>query len=487
MVDWHRQTGSPSTPMTPMTDNEAHPDHEAGGVMDILTHPWMRELLLLLFTSLDSASSWVAAADLVREMVRQDGVLILTDLFWYGLSVLVGRGEGAGLATGPEGSLTDAHSEVTVECDEDDDDAMQHSLFSVVLRLLEAMTRFTPAAAQALLHCQALPKLVASFWILAGYGPGDPTYHDDLAVAGLVRLLDRCLQLSPDIRPTLLEAGIIPYMLAASLTPTGEGLMLVDTVRFLKRHHIVRAATNGKGQQASASVLAPYLPVQMIRVVSEEKPETTVRIFNSSVKCPDVIWGPSQRVACFAHVDRVLAPSTAHVVDHPYDWPVPPAGPSPGDDPYDDLSSLWQVNGIYLEQLLLCGPESFVRTLAPQDFLCQLLSPMTRLLKIRSNSLSSTPAATPTNLASSALERLPPEPLVRAHLLLQSVQRIATLWPLHPNIWESIGVPTVCALMDWTLTSSDRQVRIAAHATPLVSDPDRKPEPVLAICRSPSP
>ena len=42
-------------------------------------------------------------------------------------------------------------------------------------------------------------------------------YLDDLAVSNLVRLLDRCLAISPDIRPTLAEAGIVPYLLTASL------------------------------------------------------------------------------------------------------------------------------------------------------------------------------------------------------------------------------------------------------------------------------
>jgi hypothetical protein len=37
---------------------------------DLLTHPWVRELLLLLLAALEQAGSWASSADMVREMLR---------------------------------------------------------------------------------------------------------------------------------------------------------------------------------------------------------------------------------------------------------------------------------------------------------------------------------------------------------------------------------------------------------------------------------
>lgn len=51
----------------------------------------------------------------------------------------------------------DNSSEVTVDCGSDDDDYHEYihfSLYAIILRLLEAMTRYTPAAVQALVQSQ---------------------------------------------------------------------------------------------------------------------------------------------------------------------------------------------------------------------------------------------------------------------------------------------------------------------------------------------
>lgn len=122
--------------------------------------------------------------------IRHDGVSVLVDLYWYGISLLtkgwrlesphaVGHSDfsdghsevGQSLPTHSLGSdkttartaplltprtlLYPAVWQVTVDvCAEADHDYVAHSIFSLVLKLLQAMIAFTPAIVQALRTCQ---------------------------------------------------------------------------------------------------------------------------------------------------------------------------------------------------------------------------------------------------------------------------------------------------------------------------------------------
>lgn len=79
-------------------DEHAERDVAAAEETDLLTHPLLRELLLLLLTTLETAQAWAPIADLVREMIRQDATLVLTDLYWYAQSLLVSMPHIRGLA-----------------------------------------------------------------------------------------------------------------------------------------------------------------------------------------------------------------------------------------------------------------------------------------------------------------------------------------------------------------------------------------------------
>lgn len=161
------------------------------GEIDLMTQPLLRELLLLLVTTLEAPQvrklsfegggnqswsrihspslpprqqSWASLADLVREMIRQGGTSILMDLYWHGMSLLyqeTGEEDGASLRDPTRSSPSfspyqqgphyhhDDGSEVTVDCPEHE--FMHFSMFAIVLRLFDAMARYTPAAVQALL------------------------------------------------------------------------------------------------------------------------------------------------------------------------------------------------------------------------------------------------------------------------------------------------------------------------------------------------
>lgn len=92
-----------------------------------------------------------------------------------------------------------------------------------VPRLLQVVLALAFTCRVCLSSCprQAFPRLIASFWVLAGHPPSH--YYDDLAIAGLVGLLGRCLLLSPDLRPSMLQAGLMPYLLAACIGPQVVG------------------------------------------------------------------------------------------------------------------------------------------------------------------------------------------------------------------------------------------------------------------------
>jgi len=114
--------------------------------------------------------AWAPLADLVREMMRQGGTSVLMSLYWHAMSLLfrpvsVVQGSGSccmhSSPSSPEQQQPHHHhhhhddgSEVTVDCPEGEEgfhDFMHYSLFAIVLRLFEAMARYTPAAVQALL------------------------------------------------------------------------------------------------------------------------------------------------------------------------------------------------------------------------------------------------------------------------------------------------------------------------------------------------
>jgi hypothetical protein len=420
--------------------------HEAEAGDFLLTHPWLRELLLIMLASLEKCWSWRAGVELVREAIRQDGFPILTDLLWYAQSLLIN----AGVRQPSHVDSTffnDIQSEVTVECGDEDEDFIHHSVFALILRLLEVMTRYTPAAAHALQQCQAFPRLVALAWPLAGGGATgiERVHADELALSQLVQLLDRCLHLFPDIRPHLASAGVVEYLLAASIGESGQGLMLLDTAGFLRRYHLPF-----QGAGANSSLLIPYLPPQLVKIFAEERPEIVSRLFNSDALKPDLIWQSQHRQACFRAVKNALQPSLDRFMDHPLDWPLPVEAPATMDAAavtacyeaiYPDLAARPQVMLLFLEEFLVSTPPTFTRLLPAQEFLCQLLSPISRLVRDR--------------LPRSKYyedERLPQDGLERAKLLLQVLLHLVTHWPVHGSMWESVAVPAICGLMDWTLS-----------------------------------
>lgn len=131
---------------------------EEGMGLDLMTDAWLRELLLLLLSSLESCKDWRVGSDLVREAIRYNCLGILMDLFWYCQSLILAVGKppafppACGFVESPsQRDVCDAASDVTVDCD---DDYVAHSIFSIVLHIFLAMTRFTPATNQLLYQCQ---------------------------------------------------------------------------------------------------------------------------------------------------------------------------------------------------------------------------------------------------------------------------------------------------------------------------------------------
>ena len=188
--------------------------------------------------------------------------------------------------------------------------------------------------------------------------------------------------------------------------------------------------------------LASLLPPQLVRVIGDEKPEAAARLFNApeGVRCPDLIWTTAHRRACFARAHRVIGAAVTRIRARPGDWPTEEeeeegegreGNVAPGqqeqqqqqvdeEDPYPDLSALPQVHGIYLEEFLrtpttataaaeaaaaaqgtrsdaapAATAAAFIRPVASQDLLCQLLSPLSRLVKAHRASSSSSAAAAP--------------------------------------------------------------------------------------------
>jgi hypothetical protein len=285
---------------------------------------------------------------------------------------------------------------------------------------------------------------------------------------------DRCIVVSPDVRPRMEEAGVAPYLLAASLTAQGRGLLLNEAAAFLKRHHQVRTLRGADAASATGSSwLAPFLPAQVIRLLSEERAARAARLFNSAepVRRPDLIWYPEHRRVCFARALQAVEGLVGRVTAAPDAWPQGPVAwglPEDEEDPYAGLSALAQVKGVYLEEFLAAapGPHAFVRPPASHDLLCQLLNPLSRLVKAcrpsaqrpLSHTLSSPgeqpPPPLPHLLNLYPHEQgLPADPLAHALLLLRCVHRIVALWPPpHPQIWESVGVSSLAATIDWALT-----------------------------------
>lgn len=282
---------------------------------------------------------------------------------------------------------------------------------------------------------------------------------------------DRCLAISPDVRPRLIETGVAPFLLTASLTAQGRGLLLPEAVVFLKRH-----------QQGQGSWLAPFLPAQVVRLLAEEKPERAARLFNGPepVRCPDLIWQPEHRRVCFARALRAVKTAVEGIAVAPDAWPAPARGAGPvlleggeveeeeEEDPYADLSAQPQVWGVYLEEFLAAaGPSAFVRPPASHDLLSQLLSSLARLVKacrpapqrVLSRTVSSSSGAQQQSSTLPYLlnlyphERgLTPHPLDRALLLLRCIRRCVALWPPNSQVWESVGVSGIAATLDWALT-----------------------------------
>lgn len=261
------------------------------------------------------------------------------------------------------------------------------------------------------------------------------------------------------------EVGVAPYLLTASLTAQGRGLLLNEAAAFFKKHH----------RQGQGSWLSDILPAQVIRLLAEEKPERAARLFNSAepVRCPDLIWRSEHRRVCFARAFQAVEASIAQIAAVPDAWPQ---GLEPlvravtdaeeAEDPYADLSALPQVNGVYLEELLAAvGPDAFVRPPASHDLLCQLLSPLSRLVKACRPAPQRALSRTLSNSGEQPFPGLPyllnlyphelglpPHPLAHALLLLRCVHRCVTLWPSHPQVWESVGVSGLAATLDWALT-----------------------------------
>ena len=265
------------------------------------------------------------------------------------------------------------------------------------------------------------------------------------------------------------ETGVAPFLLTASLTAQGRGLLLPEAVVFLKRH-----------QQGQGSWLAPFLPAQVVRLLAEEKPERAARLFNGPepVRCPDLIWQPEHRRVCFARALKAVKAAVEGIAAAPDAWPAPARGAGPvsleggeeeeeEEDPYADLSAQPQVWGVYLEEFLAAaGPSAFVRPPASHDLLSQLLSSLARLVKAcrpaPQRVLSRTVSSSGEQQQSSTLpyllnlyphERgLPPHPLDHALLLLRCIHRCVVLWPPHPQVWESVGVSGIASTLDWALT-----------------------------------
>lgn len=207
----------------------------------------------------------------------------------------------------------------------------------------------------------------------------------------VIHLLNRCLLMAPDLRPLLLQSGIFPFLLASCMGPQVHSLhtthcerqaAISDTCAVVcASHHLLFSLVGPwvhesrscglleepprqQGHEGRHDHLQPHAlpthaahqgqrpPTEKItperhsvgdeslsvcacppQIISNEKPETTVKIFNSAdLQCPDVIWSTHYRLICQgAHSPvSLLCPCTA----------FGPRGPSTAADP----ASSWPVD-----------------------------------------------------------------------------------------------------------------------------------------------
>jgi len=154
VTEWHRAQSHTSVIME---DDQMGVMEEECVQVDLMTDPWMRELLLLMLSSLEACKDWRIGASLVREAIRHECLPILMNLFWYCQSLLLASGRPP---NGPTLSMVsespspreDAASELTVDCEEDE--YVAHSIFSIILNIFVSMARFSPSTTQLLSQCQ---------------------------------------------------------------------------------------------------------------------------------------------------------------------------------------------------------------------------------------------------------------------------------------------------------------------------------------------
>lgn len=173
---------------------------------------------------------------------------------------------------------------------------------------------------------QAIPKLGVSLWVLGHQGPLAP-YADEHAFLSIVRLMDRLLMLAPDFRPSLWTSGVFHYLLCGSIQDNGSGILRTEVAEFLRKYHALEVTkpppTNGSsGSLPPPSWLEPFLPMQLIRVLAETKPDIFARVFNCDLEAPDVIWGSKFRLACLERASTQVRDIINHLFENPIETPL---------------------------------------------------------------------------------------------------------------------------------------------------------------------
>lgn len=285
--------------------------------MDILTDAWVRELVQLL-AEIDRCRHEKVSTELVKDLIGAGGLGVLMDFYWYAQSVLIIQygnneppsevGEGGGRSCGDNVSNSSpAQSEVTVEVGEDDN--MEHSIFTILLKILSGMLRRTPTTVQILYDPVLLHRLSMSLYIMSVHGPLCP-FSDEVAFLHLISFLKTALKYAPDLRPLLFDCGLFYYLLCASIGHDGKGIMMIETAHICRDYHM---------SEDNASVFQYLLPYQLIKILSHPSAsaEKFREVFNSTTAAPDVIWNKQSRLACLKFLKSHMSQAIDHALNKP--------------------------------------------------------------------------------------------------------------------------------------------------------------------------
>ncbi|MEN2500373.1 MAG: DnaJ subfamily C member 13, partial [Marteilia pararefringens] len=87
----------------------------------------------------------------------------------------------------------------------------------------------------------------------------------------------------------LMNSGLIYFMLMYS------GSNIIEIIKFLRKNHLNEANSDFSYQNLQASVLYHILPEALIFYLTNNTPESFMKIFLSDTKSPQVIWNSSMR------------------------------------------------------------------------------------------------------------------------------------------------------------------------------------------------